>query len=235
MNTDPLGFFETPAPVADRVAATLFQRAPSAGDTILYPGAGRGNLAAAVHRRCSVRDLPTPNAVFIERNPSHRAVLEARFCGADATMNHGVPDCSPASRRAHTPYQGTATMSRVDSDIEIYTQDFLQDPPIVETGVEFIVTNPPYTAYQEIPGPDRDAYSASFSTATGQFPLYAPFIEQCLSLLAEDGTLVFLAPRQYLTLNATEPLRHLLRSNGIRTPEALPEVLMLPLGPLSPQ
>lgn len=200
MNTDELGFVETPAPLADWLAAEVLLRTPSKGDRILYPGGGRGNLAAAVHRRCSVRELPAPDATFVERHPER----------------------SDPSVEWHRPYRSCAGAGEIEADVEVVEADFLRDPPAGP--FDYVVMNPPYTAYPQIATEDREAYADRFETASGQFPLYVPFVEQALRVLADDGILVFLAPDSYLTLGVTEPFRWWLRQATTATPLLVPEL-----------
>jgi len=223
MNTDELGFVETPAPLADWLASETLLRAPTQGDRILYPGAGRGNLAAAVHRRCSVRELPAPDATFVERHSERAARLRDRFEGPDAPMNNGVPERSDASVEWHTPYRSRSGAGEIKADVEVVETDFLRNPP--DGPFDYIVMNPPYTAYQQIATADRETYAEQFETATGRFPLYVPFIEQALSLLGDNGILTFLAPDSYLTLGVTESLRWRLRAANCTTPMLVPDMV----------
>lgn len=221
MNEDPLGFVETPAALADWLASEVLLTEWDSNDRILYPGAGCGNIAAAVHRRCSVRGYTPPEAVFVERNPDHISALEDRFVGTDATHNHGVPPASDVSRRTHQANRKPIQDAPVDTDVTIHNRDFLKDPP--EGSFEFIVSNPPYTAYDQVAKEDRELYNECFETATGKYGLFAPFVEQMLDLLAPNGVLVFLAPVQWLTTSSSESLRNLIRRHYPVTPFMVPE------------
>jgi len=221
VNTDELGFVATPPPVADWMAAETFLRPPTEGDRILYPGAGEGNLAAAIHRRCSVRGFPAPDATFVERDPGRGATLSERFVGDDASMNNGVPERSAESVEWHTPLRSQPETAAIHADVEIVETDVLRDPP--DGPFDYIVMNPPYTAYPHIATEDREVYADQFHTAAGQFPLYAPFIEQALDLLADDGICTFLAPDSYLSLSTTAPLRWRIRQANVATPMLVPD------------
>jgi SAM-dependent methyltransferase len=221
VNEDPLGFVETPPALADELAGQVMPTTPKPGDRILYPGAGRGKIAAAVHRRCSVRDIDCPDAVFVERDAQHLETLRDRFVGEEASHNHGVPPLSDESTRCHRPMYGSISKARVDADVEIRHTDILLDPP--PGTFEYIVANPPYTAYSEIERERREAYADRFETATGQFHLYTPFVEQMLDLLAQNGVLVVLLPDRWLTLEAARPLRDRLRQENPCTPILVPE------------
>lgn len=221
MNDDPLGFVETPDALADWLAAEVLLTPSDSDDRILYPGAGHGQIAAAVHRHCSVRGRPCPDAVAVERDPGRCSVLRERFVGPDAPENHGVPTLSEASAERHRAVRARVERAAVHASFEVREGDFLADPP--GGPFDYIVANPPYTAYQHIPEDDREQYAAEFETATGSYPLYAPFVEQMLDLLAPNGVLVFLAPIKWLSTDVTQPLRQRLRHASPATPELVPE------------
>lgn len=220
MNEDPLAFVETPPALADWVAAEGLLTAASEDDRILYPGAGTGNIAAAVHRHCSVRGRPAPDAVAVEMHPERADRLRERFVDEDAPDNHGVPRLPEDSAQRHRAYRGGVARAEVDADFEVREDDFLLDPP--EGLFDYIVANPPYTAYSQIDTDAREAYSERFETATGQFPLHAPFVEQMLNLLNPNGVLTFLAPFTWLTVDATRPMRDLIRRESPCTPRSVP-------------
>jgi SAM-dependent methyltransferase len=221
------GYVPTPAPLADYVAASALFEPPDPDDRVLYPGAGTGNLLAAVHRRCAVRHLPAPDGVAVEHDSARATRLRDRVVGPDAACNHGIPRLPDGSKCYHTPISwGPHADHRSDpqavtATLTIQEPDFLRDPPAGP--FEYIIANPPYIRYNELSTEDRDYYREQFETATGQFNLYAPFIEQMLEVLAPDGILAFLAPVSYLTTWAAEPLRNRLRYATPYTSELLPE------------
>lgn len=100
-------------------------------------------------------------------------------------------------------------------DVEIHRADFLLDPPAGK--FDYIVANPPYLRYSDIPKEKRDPYRKRFQAAVGQFDIYMPFIEQMLRLLKPGGYLVMLTPSKYMTIPAAETVRSLIRSE---TPQA---------------
>jgi hypothetical protein len=228
MNDDELGFVQTPPALADVLAAETLLTAPDSDDTILYPGAGRGNLAAAIHRRCSVRGLDCPSAVFVERNPAHIDDLKQRFCGSDATLNNGVPPLSAEQTQYHQPCyppsSATGQPTSVKADVAIYKQDFLRSPPGEQAPFDYVVMNPPYTYYEKIGVADREEYAELFETATGQYHLFSPFVEQALSLLADDGVLVALLPFRGFWSGGAAAFRDHLRTYHACTPLLMPEV-----------
>lgn len=220
MNSDPYGFVETPPELADWLAAEVLLTDPSDDARILYPGAGTGNIAAAVHRHCSVRGIDAPDAVAVENHPERADALRERFVD-DAPDNHGVPELTTESVRRHKAIRCGIERSEIGAEFTVHEADFLTDPP--EGLFDYIVANPPYTAYPKIDAEARTAYRDIFETAVGRYPLHAPFVEQMLNLLKPDGVLVFLAPFSWLTTGATKPLRRLIRNANPATSQLVPE------------
>lgn len=220
----PDGFVKTPAPLADLMAGVVMLKAPEPGDRILYPGAGTGNIAEAVHRRFAFKEYPTPDGVAVEIDPERAEILRGNFVGESAPMNHGTPRISENAKQSHKNkanadwYDGP---SEVECEFEVKQADFLKDPP---NGLfEYIVANPPFVRYREIDQEDRELYADQFETAKGQFALYMPFVEQMMSLLSPDGVLAFLAPENYLFQKKARPLRNYLRRANMSTPEHIPD------------
>lgn len=77
---------------------------------------------------------------------------------------------------------------------------------------DYVVGNPPYlgTRRGRIPRSELQALKARYSTAQGQFDLYAPFVENALSRLENRGCLALVLPRPFLTNDSAAPLRRLL-------------------------
>jgi len=106
-------------------------------------------------------------------------------------------------------------------DIRIQHTDFLLDPP--DAPFDYIVANPPFSRYSSVATEKRNQYREEFRSATGSFNLYVPFVEQMQRLLADDGTLVFLAPVGYLLSDHTSDFRDQLRR------DRLEEFMLLPM------
>lgn len=182
------GYVPTPAPVADLAAAEVFgAQRPSAvanGGRLLLPGLGTGNLYAAVRR----------------------------YCTAGETWNvpqfgYPLPEC--VGVETDSARIATFRESRPTDDITVSEADFLLEPPAGR--FDWVLANPPFTRYDRIPAARRAQYRERFETATGQFPLYAPFLEQALRLVNPDGWVTFILPVKALTIGRTEAVRALLR------------------------
>lgn len=217
------GYVPTPAPVADWVARTVFADSPSEGDRLLLPGVGDGSLYAAVRRYCSVRGQPLPDAVAIDNDPERLAELHERFPNPDQPS---VPTFPDGSRWFHRPLalEGGISPSEdapVAGELRVDEADFLLDPP--DAGFDYVLANPPFLRYEEIPSAKRDRYRERFRAAEGRFDLFMPFVEQMLRLLADDGWLVFIAPEQLITSPHMASARKELRNETIHECEYLPK------------
>jgi hypothetical protein len=181
------GYVPTPAPVADLAAGHVFGvTRPSEvedGGRLLLPGLGTGNLYAAVRRYCTEG-----------QNWNH------------PSFDYPLPSCVGVE---NDPERIAEFREQRSTDaIEVREADFLLDPP--DGRFDWALANPPYTRYKRIDEDRRAVYRDRFTTATGQFPLYAPFVEQLLDLVKPDGSVTVILPITALTTDATAPLRRLL-------------------------
>jgi len=81
------------------------------------------------------------------------------------------------------------------------------------TQFDFIIGNPPYVRIQNL-NERRNELQRKFITASsGSVDLYFCFFEQALSLLNEDGNIVFITPNSHFYSSAGKHLRNLLLSH----------------------
>lgn len=79
---------------------------------------------------------------------------------------------------------------------------------------DFIIGNPPYVNTHDMQKETIAYLKKEFATTVkGTFNIFYAFIEQSMKHLANDGTLGFIIPNNYLTITAAEPLRRFLSSN----------------------
>jgi adenine-specific DNA-methyltransferase len=79
------GFVPTPPETVDTMVDLLFRgRSPTADNTVLDPGCGRGAFIDGVTRWCQRRRLPLPRITGIESDPRHLATLRAKYDGVGA-------------------------------------------------------------------------------------------------------------------------------------------------------
>ena len=104
--------------------------------------------------------------------------------------------------------------------VEIRNTDFLH--PSAER-FDFIVGNPPYVAITELSIAERLRFRRDYETATGRFDLYTLFFEQAVSLLQDDGRLVFITPEKYLYVDSAASLRGMFTAFSVDELHFLPE------------
>ena len=83
--------------------------------------------------------------------------------------------------------------------------DFLLYP--VQGRFDFVVGNPPYVRQEMIPTALLTQYRKLYSTLYDRADLYVPFIERSLTLLADDGQLVFICADRWTKNKYGGPLR----------------------------
>ena len=88
---------------------------------------------------------------------------------------------------------------------------------------EYVIGNPPYVPIEGLNEGEKRQYKRRFVTATGRFDLYVLFFERSLSLLDEDGRLVFITPEKFEYTETTEPLRQLLAEHHVEEIEHVDE------------
>lgn len=76
-------------------------------------------------------------------------------------------------------------------------------------GFDVVIGNPPYAGFQGI-GEDKPILRDHYSSATGRFDLYMPFIERSLQLLKERGILGFICPTNFMKRQHGVAMRQLL-------------------------
>jgi len=122
-----------------------------------------------------------------------------RYCDAN---NLPVPDgvgIEIDSDRADT--------TRETRDIQAVEANFLGDAGAQLGEFEYVVGNPPYVPIEGIDEDEKERYRREFDTAIDRFDLYLLFFERALSLLADDGRLVFITPRSTSTSRRVAPAR----------------------------
>ena len=81
-------------------------------------------------------------------------------------------------------------------------------------GFNVVLANPPYVNMVQMDASDsnyRDVVRGIFSTATGGFDLFVPFVQRGVQLLAQGGTLAYITPNKILSAEYAEDLRLFLR------------------------
>ena len=176
-------YVPTPSRVADFMATSVFGvDRPTSEDTVLYPGLGTGRLYDAVQRYCT------------------------RGEGYVSTFNYDIPNGVAYEIDPELVTEFTDT--HPDAGLEIREEDFLTAS--LGERVDYVLANPPYIHYNDLPADRRNQYAGRFDTAHGQYNIYYLFFEQALCALKHGGTLTFLTPIQYFFASNAQPLRRLL-------------------------
>lgn len=185
--------FTTPEAIADQMVAYLFDdEPPDPTSRVLVPGCGTGNLIGAIERYCEQRQVDVPEGVAIEIDQQRLNRAQERYG---------------------------------DIGFDFHCRDFLTDPSDLGT-VEYVISNPPVVPWDDIPADRREGYEYRFTTLAegyrGRVGLHVLFLEQSLTVLAEDGRLVFVLPDDFATPDTTpSPLAELLREYGVERIESV--------------
>jgi len=82
----------------------------------------------------------------------------------------------------------------------VINADYLLTPP-VHSGADFVIGNPPYIRYDDVPDELLAAYKAMYSTMRGRADIYVAFIQAALTQLAGCGVCAFICADRWM-LNA---------------------------------
>lgn len=90
-------------------------------------------------------------------------------------------------------------------------QDFLQSEWDVE--FDYIIGNPPYVRYENIPCDAREVYKKKFKTFHYRCDLYVLFYEHCLKNLSENGRHCFICSNRWIKNEYGRKLRQLISTS----------------------
>jgi len=79
-----------------------------------------------------------------------------------------------------------------------------------EGGFDIVIGNPPYVRIQTLPKDQVAFFSENFKSATGNYDIYALFVEQGLKLLKPGGILGFILPHKFFQAAYGQGLRKLI-------------------------
>lgn len=139
-----------------------------------------------------------------------RRIMEsARRHGFDAAqaMNGCVYGCEIDKSKYDGCVESLGKVMPDFDSVHLKNQDFLFSE--WDTEFDFIVGNPPYVRYENIPEATRTAYKAKFKTFHYRCDLYVLFYEHCLNSLAVNGTHCFICSNRWLKNEYGKKLRAL--------------------------
>lgn len=90
---------------------------------------------------------------------------------------------------------------------DIFPVVFADETPHDQQGFDIVIGNPPYVANKLINDTEKNYYKQNYHSASGQFDLAVPFIEQGLHLLRPGGILCFITSNKFLAADYGKPLR----------------------------
>ena len=97
----------------------------------------------------------------------------------------------------------------------VINADYLLSP-LSCTGANFVIGNPPYIRYDDLPEGLLATYKTMYSTMKGRADIYVAFFQAALSQLAEQGVCAFIcADRWMLNAYGAELRRFITRSFGV--------------------
>lgn len=97
----------------------------------------------------------------------------------------------------------------------VINADYLLSP-LAWTAANFVIGNPPYIRYDDLPEGLLATYKAMYSTMKGRADIYIAFFQAALSQLAEQGVCAFIcADRWMLNAYGAELRRFITRSFGV--------------------
>lgn len=89
-------------------------------------------------------------------------------------------------------------------------KDHFRKIMVDESGFDVIIGNPPYVRIQTLPKDQVNFFNENFVSATGNYDIYALFVEQGLKLLKPGGILGFILPHKFFQAAYGQGLRKLI-------------------------
>ncbi len=83
-----------------------------------------------------------------------------------------------------------------DNEIKIADMNILTEE--IKEDFDYIIGNPPYISKKNLREEQRESLKGSNTCSKYNYDMYFYFFEKCISLLKENGTLVFITPNSYL-------------------------------------
>lgn len=156
---------------------------------ILEPSCGHGAFLKEILRRiaASARRHGFDPAEAVGRNVFAYEIDEQKITRCKSLLTETFPDTA--------------------GHINYFNEDFLLNT--LGHRFDFIVGNPPYVRYDNIPSDLRKQYQALFKSFHQRVDIYVLFFEKCLRMLAPDGIHAFVCANRWLKNEYGRRLREL--------------------------
>jgi hypothetical protein len=140
-----------------------------------------------------------------------KSILEHNLYGVD--INEDAVEIAKLSLWLRTAHKGRELTSLND---KIICANSLLAMPFEEGSFDVVIGNPPYVRVQGLKSNYEDEaklYEQKFKSATGNYDIYALFLEMSFKLLKPNGKLSYILPHKFLIADFGSGLRGFLAEN----------------------
>ncbi|MDD2790435.1 MAG: N-6 DNA methylase [Sulfurimonas sp.] len=183
---------------------------------ILDPACGSGAflnqaLEFLIKEHTEVRDMLLPFQDLTLGYEMEKSILENNLYGVD--INEDAVEIARLSLWIRTAHRGRELTSLAE---KIVCANSLLDMPFADASFDVVIGNPPYVRMQGLKSNYEDEaklYEAKFKSATGNYDLYALFLEMSFHMLKPTGKLSYILPHKFLISDFGSGLRGFLAEN----------------------
>ena len=129
---------------------------------------------------------------------------------ANATMSNNIYGCEIDDSKYNKCIEGLRSTMPNFVPLKLKNEDFLTSS--WDTKFDFIIGNPPYIRYENIPKKALNSYKVKFYTFYYRCDLYVLFYEHCLKNLSKNGRHCFICSNRWLKNEYGRKLRSLISS-----------------------
>lgn len=116
-----------------------------------------------------------------------------------------------------TGFELDNTVPLLDDSLQVQYGDFFELSQGLDNTFNSIIGNPPYVAWKNVGETTRSLASQTLLKYSEKANLYHLFMDRCIDLLAPDGQLVFIVPKEWLYTTSALPLREKFLKYGFFT------------------
>jgi type I restriction-modification system DNA methylase subunit len=183
---------------------------------ILDPACGSGAflnqaLEFLINEHTLVRDMLLPFEDLTLGYEIEKEILEHNLYGVD--INEDAVEIAKLSLWLRTAHKGRELTKLAD---KILCANSLLEMPFEEGSFDVVIGNPPYVRVQGLKSNYEDEaklYEAKYKSATGNYDLYALFLEMSFGMLKPTGKLSYILPHKFLISDFGSGLRGFLAEN----------------------